>query len=405
MDFLLPTLGENIQTADVVRVLVAPGQQIKKDEPILELETAKAVFELPAPSAATVQEVLVKAGDKVKVGQRVMRWETKENFKSKEVKVSEKPTGSLATARDDKVLSPRTEGRGPVDLNAKAFASPLVRRLAREKGIDLSQVQASGEHGRILPADLEQKQNSVASHSESKFEKPSIPLPDFSKWGNVDRKPMSQLRLAAAQNLTQAWSQIPHVTQCEEADITEVEKWRKGAKSKLTMSAILIKILAELLEKFPSFNSSIDLAKEEIIYKKYKHVGVAVDTERGLVVPVIRDVDQKDVFQIAEELNVLSEKARSKKLKLEEMQGASITLSNLGGIGGTFFTPIVNWPEVSILGVCRAKLTPVWKNNGVEPRLILPLSLSYDHRVIDGADGIRFLRALVEKLESLAKIE
>lgn len=418
MDFLLPTLGENIQNADVIRVLVSAGQQIKKDDPILELETAKAVFELPAPSDAKVLEVLVKAGDKVKAGQLVMKLEASgsaspevkpevKEAKKEEVKQVapaapiEKPAVSLPIARNDKPLSPRTDVRGPVDANANSYASPLVRRLAREKGIDLTQVQASGAHGRIIPEDLERPLQSppVGAGILPPSENTSFPLPDFEKWGSIERKAMSQLRSAVSKNLSHAWNQIPHVTQFEEADITEVEKWRKSQEAKPTMSAILIKILADLLEQFPNFNSSIDVAKEEIVYKKYKHVGIAVDTERGLVVPVIRDVDQKSVSQIAEDLKVYSEKARSKKLKLEEMQGACITLSNLGGIGGTFFTPIVNWPEVAILGVCRAKLIPVWKNNGVEPRLILPLSLSYDHRVIDGADGIRFLRAIVEKLE------
>ncbi len=415
MDFLLPTLGENIQNADVIRVLVSAGQQIKKDDPILELETAKAVFELPAPSDAKVLEVLVKAGDKVKAGQLVMKLEASgsaspevkpevKEAKKEEVKKVAPATPIEKTNESPVGVDPRvrpTMAVAHTGATLQSFASPLVRRLAREKGIDLTQVQASGAHGRIIPEDLERPLQSppVGAGILPPSENTSFPLPDFEKWGSIERKAMSQLRSAVSKNLSHAWNQIPHVTQFEEADITEVEKWRKSQEAKPTMSAILIKILADLLEQFPNFNSSIDVAKEEIVYKKYKHVGIAVDTERGLVVPVIRDVDQKSVSQIAEDLKVYSEKARSKKLKLEEMQGACITLSNLGGIGGTFFTPIVNWPEVAILGVCRAKLTPVWKNNGVEPRLILPLSLSYDHRVIDGADGIRFLRAIVEKLE------
>lgn len=408
MDFLLPTLGENIQNADVIRVLVSPGQEIQKDEPILELETAKAVFELPAPQNAKVQEILVKAGDKVKVGQLVMRLEAgaaapvegeKKTVKTEVKKEVAKPVNSDPKTPQTKARSTEAKVETRPTFQGSSFASPLVRRLAREKGIELSQIHPSGPHGRILPEDLEQNTSAPIQNSESKTLAPSIPLPDFSKWGSVERKPMSQLRLAAAKNLSQAWSQIPHVTQMEEADVTETEKWRKAQEPKPTMSAILIQVMAELLEEFPMFNCSVDLEKEEIIYKKYKHIGVAVDTERGLVVPVIQNVDQKDLSQIAEDLKSLSEKARSKKLKMEEMQGASMTLSNLGGIGGTFFTPIVNWPEVAILGICQARTQARWKDQGVAPRLIMPLSLSYDHRVIDGADAIRFLRALVERIE------
>jgi pyruvate dehydrogenase E2 component (dihydrolipoamide acetyltransferase) len=234
----------------------------------------------------------------------------------------------------------------------------------------------------------------------------ATPLPDFGRWGLVEREAMSNIRRKTAEHLSQAWATIPHVTQFAKADIGEVEELRKrfaknveAAGAKLTITAILLKIVTSVLKAFPQVNASVDMAKNEIIYKKYYHLGVAVDTDRGLLVPVIRDVDQKSILELAVELHEVAEKARNKKLTLDDMQGGTFTLTNLGGIGGSYFTPIVNAPEVAILGVARGQIEPVYQNGQFEPRLMLPLALSYDHRLIDGADGARFLRAVVEHLE------
>ncbi len=294
-----------------------------------------------------------------------------------------------------------------------APAAPSVRRLARELGVDIAVVQGSGPGGRISTDDLQSYVRAALSGaSGGGAVTRSAPLPDFSKWGEVERKPMSNIRRKTAEHLASAWNVIPHVTQHDRADITAVEGLRKRyapqaekAGGKLTMTAIALKIVAGALQRFPQFNSSIDVEKNEIVYKKAIHVGVAADTPRGLLVPVVRDVDRKGIFQLAKDLAELSDKSRAGKLGLDEMQGAGFTITNLGGIGGTSFTPIVNWPEVAILGVSRASWEPIWRPASVEdegtfePRLMLPLSLSYDHRVIDGADAARFLRWICEALE------
>jgi pyruvate dehydrogenase E2 component (dihydrolipoamide acetyltransferase) len=283
-------------------------------------------------------------------------------------------------------------------------AAPSVRRLARELGVDIRRVAGSGPAGRISTDDVQAYvRNAMAGGVPAGA--PSS-LPDFTKWGEVERKPMSNIRRKTAEHLSHAWTTIPHVTQHDKADITALEALRKQyspmaekAGGKLTMTAIALKIVAGALRKFPQFNSSIDVARNEIVYKKAIHVGVAADTERGLLVPVIRDVDRKGVVQLAAELGAASEKARAGKLSLDDMQGAGFTITNLGGIGGTSFTPIVNWPEVAILGISRGAQEPVYTNGAFQPRLMLPLSLSYDHRVIDGADAARFLRWVADAFE------
>jgi pyruvate dehydrogenase E2 component (dihydrolipoamide acetyltransferase) len=288
-------------------------------------------------------------------------------------------------------------------------AAPSVRRLARELGVDIRRVTGSGPAGRISYEDVQSYvKNALASGGGAGrgAAGPAAALPDFTKWGDVERKPMSNIRRKTAEHLSHAWQAIPHVTQHDKADITALEALRKQygpqaekAGGKLTMTAIALKIVAGALQKFPQFNSSIDVARNEIVYKKSIHVGVAADTERGLLVPVIRDVDRKGVIQLAVELNAASEKARAGKLSLDDMQGAGFTITNLGGIGGTSFTPIVNWPEVAILGISRGAQEPVFVNGAFQPRLMLPLSLSYDHRVIDGADAARFVRWVAEAFE------
>jgi pyruvate dehydrogenase E2 component (dihydrolipoamide acetyltransferase) len=436
-EFKLPELGENIAQGDVTRVMVQVGDVISRDQPVLELETDKATIEVPSSVAGTVKEIKVKAGDKVAVGAVVLLTDDTGNGASApkkaekpaepEAKAEPEPEPEPAKAEEpkpEKVISmprPAAKADAPPGEKAKAVgkavggpaapAAPSVRRLAREIGVDINEVQGSGANGRIAESDVKEHARriltSVGSARPAGGGAPSaIPLPDFSKWGDIERQPMSNIRRKTSEHLSHAWNTIPHVTQFDKADITPMEdlraKFRKqveAAGGNLTVTAVLVKVLSAAVKQFPQFNASVDTASGEIIYKKYVNVGVAVDTDRGLLVPVIRNVDQKNIQQIAIEMNELSEKARSKKLSLEEMSGGGITVSNLGGIGGTYFTPIVNWPEVAILGVSRGIVEPVWKNNSWEPRQLLPLSLSYDHRVIDGADAMRFLRWVVQAIE------
>jgi pyruvate dehydrogenase E2 component (dihydrolipoamide acetyltransferase) len=297
----------------------------------------------------------------------------------------------------------------PADEGPVAPAAPSVRRLARELGVDINDVPGSGPGDRISVEDVKDHAKRLIAAGGGGARGPAIaPLPDFSRWGEVERKPMRAIRRKTAEHLSQAWQTIPHVTQHDRADITELDQARqKYAKAveqaggSLTITAILVKVVASALKVFPQVNSSADMQAEELICKKYVHIGVAVDTERGLLVPVIRDADRKNIIQISVELSQLAEKARANKLTLPDMEGGSFTITNLGGIGGTSFSPIVNLPEVAILGVSRASTQPVWsaERGQFEPRLMLPLSLSYDHRVVDGADGIRFLRWIVEASE------
>jgi pyruvate dehydrogenase E2 component (dihydrolipoamide acetyltransferase) len=285
-----------------------------------------------------------------------------------------------------------------------------VRRLAREIGVDVDEVQGTGPAGRITQEDVKEHARRILSSVGAALTgeplAPSMPLPDFERWGAVERQPMSNVRRTTSARLSHAWNAIPHVTQFDRADITAMEELRRKyrdhvakAGGNLTVTAMLVKVLATAVQHFPQFNASLDPGSGEIVYKKYVNVGVAVDTERGLLVPVIRDADKKNIMEIAVDVHQSAEKARARKLTLEDMSGGGITISNLGGIGGTYFTPIVNWPEVAILGVSRGIIEPVWRNDTFEPRQLLPLSLSYDHRVIDGADAMRFLRWVVEAIE------
>jgi pyruvate dehydrogenase E2 component (dihydrolipoamide acetyltransferase) len=304
----------------------------------------------------------------------------------------------------------------PARADGKAApASPGVRRLAREVGVDINQVQGSGHGGRISLDDVKEHARRIlssvgsASHSggsQGAGARGLRPLPDFAKWGEIERQPWSNIRRVTAEHLSYAWNTIPHVTQFDKADVTALEELRKRYKEQtakaggnLTVTAMLVRILATAVKRFPQFNASIDGERGEIVFKKFVNIGVAVDTDRGLLVPVIRNADQKNIQEIAVELNGLAARARDKKLTLDDMSGGGMTISNLGGIGGTYFTPIVNWPEVAILGVSRGATEPVWKDGAFQPRQLLPLSLSYDHRVIDGADAMRFLRWVVEAIE------
>ena len=327
------------------------------------------------------------------------------------------------------IPNPKAPSPKPEAGHTAAPAAPSVRRLAREVGVNIDEVQGSGPQGRISEDDVKEHARRILSSVPSTapgaggspstpapgpstpgagrgMERPSVPLPDFSKWGEIEREPMSNIRRTTAERLSYAWNTVAHVTQFDKADITAMEELRKkyreqvnAAGGNLTVTAMLVKVLATAVKQFPHFNSSLDTQTNEIIYKKYVNVGVAVDTDRGLLVPVVRNADRKNITDIAIDVHQLAEKARNKKLTREEMSGGGITISNLGGIGGTYFTPIVNWPEVAILGVSRGIIESVWRNDKFEPRQLLPLSLSYDHRVIDGADAMRFLRWVVEAIE------
>ncbi len=430
-EFKIPELGENIKTGTVVKIAVAVGGIVKKEQTLIELETEKASIEIPSPVAGVIKEILIKEGAEVKVNQVIMRIDTSSAVPVSETKKTEPPSvkppppvSSQETRVEEKsktfTAGPSTEnipspssaaqpaGKStPSSLPAEKDvpAAPSVRRFAREIGINISAVPGTGSGGRISLEDVKgyAKQLNLGRSAQAVAESAvSRPLPDFAKWGTINRQPMNNIRKKTAEHLSNAWTTIPHVTQFDKADITELEKLRKNystAERKLTISPFLLKVIASGLKVFPQFNASVDMARNEIIYKQYYHLGVAVDTDRGLIVPVIRDVDQKSIIEIAVELNGIAERARNKKTTIEEMQGGCLTLTNLGGIGGTSFTPIVNWPEVAILGLSRSQWEPVYRENEFVPRLMLPLSLSYDHRLIDGADGARFLRWICEAIQ------
>ncbi len=436
IEFKLPELGENIVSGRVASILVHEGQTINADQPLAELETDKAVIEVPAPFAGKVNKILIKEGQEVKIGQTLFLLESETSSDlpaeeeedtevevetvstvSAEAEVSEPPqqpeaqstTESLSTEVQAEPQTPAPQSP-PAPQGEIAPAAPSVRRFAREIGIDINQVPGTGPGGRISIDDVKAYSKMLnkqrALQASPNFGVPAEPLPDFEKWGPIERQPMNKIRETTAKHLSYAWSTIPHVTQFDKADITELENLRKQyakqveqAGGKLTITAILLKIVATALQKFPQFNASIDMLKNEIIFKKYINIGVAVDTDHGLLVPVIKQVDQKSITQLAIELTEISRKARERKLSLEEMQGGNFSISNLGGIGGTGFTPVVNSPEVAILGVSRSEMQPVFKDGQFVPRLMLPLSLSYDHRLIDGADAARFLRWVCQALE------
>lgn len=430
LDVALPDLGENIESADVAAILVKPGDKIEKDQSIIEIETDKATIEVPSIFAGEVVEVYVKTGTKSKVGAPIIKLkvfgqtltpqpETTDSVKrsvTEPQKAAEQIRPAETIQKEEKVLGISTQGyQQPTITKGSAPAAPSVRRIAREIGIDINEVPGTGVGGRISMDDVkayakklnEQRGKGISPAFGIKAEK----LPDFSKFGAIETKPMNSIRTKTAEHLSYAWAAIPHVTQFDQADITLLEMTRKAFNpkvekegGKLTITSFLLKISATALKTFPQFNSSIDMEKKEIIFKNYFNIGVAVDTEFGLIVPVIKNVDQKNLTQLSVELAQLSEKARNKKISLDELQGGCFTITNLGGIGGTSFTPIVNSPEVAILGVSRGSYKPVYKDGKFEPRMIVPLSLSYDHRIIDGADAARFLRWVSEALKQPMKL-
>jgi pyruvate dehydrogenase E2 component (dihydrolipoamide acetyltransferase) len=438
-EFKLPELGENITQGDLVRLMVAPGTKISEGQPVMELETDKAVIEVPSSVSGVVKEVKVKEGEKLKVGQIIFTLEGGGSSQAKAQKHA--PVEQSSEQHDarlsfhaavqaegktvDQVLPPdRPQPQAkqsfsmPAQLDKVAGAehrepipaAPYVRRLAREIGVDIHAVKGTGPGERISEDDVKAHAKALlsaatAAVSGTKHFGHAV-LPDFSKWGKIERVSIRGVRRKTAEHLWEAWTTIPHVTQQDKADITELEQLRakfapraQEAGGKMTVTAIALKVCASALKVFPQFNASIDMEKEEIVYKQYINIGVAVDTDRGLLVPVIKDVDKKNIVELAAELTQASKKAREKKLTPAEMEGGTFTITNLGGIGGTGFSPIVNHPEVAILGLNRSSMEPVWINGKFEPRLVLPLSLSYDHRLIDGADAARFLRWIAEAFE------
>jgi pyruvate dehydrogenase E2 component (dihydrolipoamide acetyltransferase) len=431
VEFKLPELGESIDSGVIVKLLVSVGDTIAKEQPALELETDKASIEVPSTVSGVVKEIFVKEGDTASVGQVILTVDgtatqpavVKDMIKEALPPVpaveeripiappprAPKPEPARPAAEANVVpLVPRADAQ-PEARQELAPAAPSVRRLARELGVDINQVIGSGPAGQITMEDVKEhvREMMAGGGPIRPISGPTLAaVPEYSRWGEIERAPMSNVRRKTAEHTASAWINIPHVTQHDKADITQLEQLRQrfakkaeAAGGKLTVTAILMKVVASALKVFPQCNASIDMSHQTIVYKKYIHIGVAVDTDRGLLVPVIRDVDRKNVIELSVEVAAVAERARTKKTTLDELQGGTFTITNLGGIGGTSFTPIVNEPEVAILGVSRSSMEPVYINGQFEPRLMLPLSLSYDHRLIDGADAARFLRWVAEALE------
>ena len=426
---LVPDIGD-FKDVPVIELLVKPGDTVRMEDPLISLESDKATIEVPSPLDGVIKEISVKLGDKVSQGSLILTVEVSSTTHASSGSVTETPTPDVTPTPVSASLvmapisapaltrQPPPVPTIPTDAGAlnKAHAGPSVRRFARELGVNLALVRGSGLKQRILRED-------VQSYVKNELSKPRgggadlnlLPWPqvNFAKFGPVESRPLSRIKKMAGANLHRNWVMIPHVTQFDEADITELESLRKqsneasgGGGGKTTLLAFLMQIATSALKKFPEFNASLDQSGDEmnLVIKNYYHLGFAADTPHGLVVPVIRDVDQKNVLKIAEELSQLSSLAREGKLKPTEMQGASFTISSLGGVGGTAFTPIINAPEVAILGISRASIKPVYRDGQFVPRLILPISLSYDHRVIDGASAARFTTYLSELLSDTDRV-
>lgn len=432
----LPALGENVEGGDVVEVHVAVGDRVAVEQPLFSVEAEKSTVPIPSPLAGRIAKLLVKKGDHVATGQPIVVIDDGDGKpaapgKAEPASPSARPTAgptapdkgaaSLAPASPQPsappipapptAAPPTAAPRPPAPSDGRVVhAGPATRRVAREWGIDLTQVPGTGPKGRITQDDLKAFVHNLASGGPSPLAplpgregKRTPPLPNFEKWGPIEVKPFESIRKRTAEHVSLCWSVIPHVTHHDFADITELEAFRKQQDAtgpKLTVTAFVLKALAIVLKQQPQFNASLDHANGQIIEKRYYHLGVAVDTDKGLVVPALRDVDKKSVQDLAKDMAEVADRARRGQLKVEDMQGGTFTVSNLGGIGGTAFSPIVNWPQVAILGLSRARQQPVWKDGGWRPRLHMPMSLSYDHRVIDGAAAARFCRRLAELLES-----
>jgi pyruvate dehydrogenase E2 component (dihydrolipoamide acetyltransferase) len=464
----LPEISENIHEATIVKILVTEGEQVEEEQSLMEIETDKALSELPSPAAGTIREIKVKEGDEVEIGGVIMILEEtgrgkKDNEKKEKVEEAsgkfidtddkekkrqlekegktaeiksekkgeekgepgkktsaEVESGVKKRDSEEKQKRKETEPSGEKEEESEPEmseidqgkripvpASPSVRRFAREIGVNIRQVEGTGPGNRILIDDVKAfAREKISGEQSIGMYGMGVSLPDFSKWGDIERKPMDKIRIITAQNTWKSWNANPHVTQFDKADITGLEQFRnqyanqvEKAGGKLTITAILLKVAGFALQQFPRFNSSVDVQNREIILKKYIHIGVAVDTDRGLLVPVVQHVDKKSLEELSVELGSLAEKARNKKISMEEMEGGNFVISNLGGIGGTNFTPVIFPPQVAILGVARSEIQPVYLDGDFRPRLILPLNVSYDHKVVDGADGSRFLRWICKALE------
>ena len=434
-DILVPDIGE-FDAVEVIEVLVKSGDTVSAEDALLTMESDKASMDVPSPFSGTVKTVKIKAGDKVSQNDLILTLVVKE-LETTVTQTSAETENSEATSQENKNIVPtrksestssgavsKEPARRPppivMSVNQKSFlrahASPSIRKFARELGVDLSQVHGSGRKERITKEDVQEfvKQalgGKASGTAAAGSGIPAMPEIDFSKFGPVEIKPLSRIQKKAAVNLHRGWLNLPIVTHHDEADITELEYFRKSLKDeaakqgvKVTPLVFLLKACAVAIRKHPNFNSSLTADKENLVLKKYLHIGVAVDTPDGLVVPVIRDVEQKGLLELAKELGEVSEKARAKKLKTNDIQGGCFSISSLGGIGGTAFTPLVNAPEVAILGVTRSRMMPVWNGKEFLPRLMLPMDLTYDHRVIDGAQAARFMVDLCEILSDMRRM-
>ncbi|WP_264769394.1 dihydrolipoyllysine-residue acetyltransferase [Coxiella burnetii] len=422
----VPDLG-GASEVDVIEVLVKPSDTVAKEDGLITLEGDKASMDVPSPLAGTIKELQVKVGDKVKEGDKILTLEMsaeEEKPAKEEKKESEKSEKLEEEGKKEKEekSEPKEEKKKATEIKeyeaeevegfgTSVHAGPAVRRIAREFGIDLTKIKGTGQKDRILKEDVQKfvKEQLKVAEGKSGIGFPPAPKIDFKKFGAIEEKPFSKIKKATGVNLSRNWMTIPHVTQFGEADITELQAFRQSQKEyaakqnvRLTPLVFIIKAVVNALKEFPHFNASLDPTGEHLILKKYFHIGVAVDTPEGLVVPVIRDADKKGLFELAKELGEVSEKARKKGLNMNDMQGGCFSISSLGGIGGTAFTPIINAPEVVILGVSKMQWKPICNEAGdCKTRLMLPLSLSYDHRVIDGADGARFIVYLAERLSDI----
>jgi pyruvate dehydrogenase E2 component (dihydrolipoamide acetyltransferase) len=428
---VVPDIGD-FKDVEVIEVLVKPGDRVAQNDSLITLESDKAAMEIPSPVAGTVADLRVAVGSRVSKGTPILLLDVSEEAKREAAPAAAEPPPPPPAAKPspevlpEPRLQPEAVAVVPVaeerpvlpsaeEAGTIPHASPAVRRFARELGADLAKIQGSGPKGRILKEDVQAYVKAKLQWAEvpSAFglALPEAPQIDFSQFGPIDRLPLSRIQKLSAANLHRTWLTIPHVTQHDEADVTELEAFRESLKAeagergvKLTLLPFVIKAAVASLKAFPRFNASLSADGESLILKQYYHIGFAVDTAEGLVVPVIRDADRKGIWDLAAELHVLGEKARGRKLRTTDLQGGTFTISSLGGIGGTAFTPIINAPEVAILGISRVQIRPVYREGQFVPRRLLPLSLSYDHRVIDGAEGIRFLTHLNQSLQDLRRL-
>ncbi len=429
----VPDIGD-FDEVEVIEVLVSAGDSIEAEDSLISLESDKATMEIPSPAAGVVKEIKVAIGDKVSFGSVILLLESSETAApsaavmtqdaetdDKKTDATETPAATLAETATASVSTTQTDEVVPYAPDtvaglARAHASPSVRRFAFDLGVNLNQVRGSGPKDRILKEDVQgfvkmAMQRGAGAAAPAGSALPPVPKVDFAKFGEIETRPLSRIKKIAGKHLHACWLNIPHVTQFDEADTTELEKFRQSMKEeaahkgvRLTPLVFIMKAVISALKEYPQFNASLDQTKENLIVKNYFNIGVAVDTPEGLMVPVIRDVDSKGYYELAEELMDISSRAREGSLLPADLQGGTFSISSLGGIGGTNFTPIVNAPEVAILGVARSQIKPVWNGEDFEPRLMLPLALSYDHRVIDGADGARFIIFLSKMLADIRKV-